>query len=227
MRKKSILWILLDLVFLIVFNVVFFVAGGTGHSASVWLAYGFIHLAYLMVVLTPFLIRKSRSAAVFGFSIHSISSAYFLAEFAVGVIFILLKLESIKVPLIVQVVLAGAYAAILLSHLIANESTADSLKRQERETDFIKSSASRVKVLIGKGGDKKTDKLIEKAYDALHASPTRSSEAVRPLEKQITDSIAALENAVKAQESRQIKDCSEKIISLTDERNRLLRVANR
>ena len=34
MNKKRTLWILLDLVFLIVFNVVFFVAGGTDHPAS-------------------------------------------------------------------------------------------------------------------------------------------------------------------------------------------------
>ena len=70
MNKKSVLWILLDLVFLAVFNTVFFVAGGTDHTASVWISYGFIHFAYLMVLVTPFLIRKSSSAAVFGFSLY-------------------------------------------------------------------------------------------------------------------------------------------------------------
>ena len=40
MNKKSILFILLDLVFLAVFNTVFFVVGGTNHPASVWVAYG-------------------------------------------------------------------------------------------------------------------------------------------------------------------------------------------
>ena len=59
MRKKNVLWILLDLVFLIVFNVVFFVAGGTDHPASVWISYGFIHFSYIMLLITPILIRKS------------------------------------------------------------------------------------------------------------------------------------------------------------------------
>ena len=110
MNKKSALWIILDLVFLIVFNTVFFVAGGFEHPASVWLSYGFIHFAYLMVIATPFLIRKSSSAAVFGFSLYSISSTYFLVEFIVGLIFVFLRQESVKAALIVQVIIAGIYA---------------------------------------------------------------------------------------------------------------------
>ena len=90
--KKNVLWILLDLVFLIVFNTVFFVAGGTDHNASVWISYGFIHLSYILLIITPFLIRKSSSAAVFGFSLYSISSTYFLVEFIVGVIFCLINM---------------------------------------------------------------------------------------------------------------------------------------
>ena len=46
MKKKIALWIILDLIFLIVFNTVFFVAGGADHPASVWISYGFIHFAY-------------------------------------------------------------------------------------------------------------------------------------------------------------------------------------
>ena len=68
MSKKGILWILLDLIFLAVFNAIFFVAIETKQPASVWIAYGFIHFAYLMVIATPLLIRKSSSASVFGFS---------------------------------------------------------------------------------------------------------------------------------------------------------------
>ena len=63
MNKKSILYILLDLVFLAVFNTVFFVVGGTNHPASVWAAYGFIHFSYIMVLVTPFLVRKNSNAA--------------------------------------------------------------------------------------------------------------------------------------------------------------------
>ena len=129
MSKKSILWILLDLIFLAVFNAIFFVAIETKQPASVWISYGFIHFSYLMVIATPLLIRKSSSASVFGFSLYSISATYFFIEFVLGVIFILIKPESYKFTLIVQIIIAAIYLIMLISHMIANEATADSIER--------------------------------------------------------------------------------------------------
>jgi len=66
MVKKTVLWIILDLIFLAIFNAMFFILGGREHNVSVWLSYAFIHFAYLMLILTPILIRKGKSAVVFG-----------------------------------------------------------------------------------------------------------------------------------------------------------------
>ncbi len=226
MNKKSILWILLDLIFLAVFNTVFFVAGGFEHTASVWISYGFIHFAYLMVLVTPFLIRKSSSAAVFGFSLYSISSTYFLLEFVVGLIFIFMKSESYKAALIVQVIIAGIYAVLLLSHLIANEHTADSVERHEEEVAYIKTASSRVKALVGKANDKKANKEIEKAYDTLHSSPSKTIATVRSIEANVMNKVAELEGVVSEQDTAAIITVSGEIVALMEERNRKLRLSN-
>jgi len=225
MNKKSVLWILLDLVFLAVFNTVFFVAGGTDHTASVWISYGFIHFAYLMVLVTPFLIRKSSSAAVFGFSLYSISSTYFLLEFVVGLIFIFMKSESYKASLIVQVIVAGIYAVLLLSHLIANEHTADSVEQHEEEVAYIKTASSRVKALIGKANDKKANKEIEKAYDMLHSSPSKTVATVRSIESNVMNKVAELEGAVSDQDTAMIITTAGEIVALMEERNRKIRLS--
>ena len=226
MNKKSVLWILLDLVFLIVFNTVFFVAGGMSHVPSVWIAYGFIHFSYIMVLVTPFLIRKSSSAAVFGFSIYSISATYFFVEFIVGAFFIILKQDSYKPSLITQIIIAGTYAVILLSHLLANEHTADSVERHETEVAYIKSAASKVKLLMGKMNDKKANKEIEKAYDALHSSPTKSNNTVRDIETNIKLKIDELESAVSTQNATKVQEISTALISLIQDRNQKLRQQN-
>lgn len=225
MNKKSILYILLDLVFLVVFNTVFFVAGGTEHPASVWISYGFIHFSYLMILVTPFLIRKSSSAAVFGFSLYSISSTYFFVEFIAGLIFIFISSESYKPALVVQIVIAGIYAILLLSHLIANESTADSIERHEDEVAYIKNAASKVKLLVGKATDKKANKEIEKAYDLLHSSPTRSNSSVKSIESDILDKIEELKNAVNTDNSTSIISLCKEIIRLTEERNSIIKTS--
>lgn len=226
MKKKSVLWIILDLIFVAIFNIVFFVLGGGQHPASVWISYGFIHFAYLMVVITPFLIRKSSSAAVFGFSLYSISSVYFLIEFVVGIVFIFLKSDSYKAALVVQIILAGLYAILLISHLIANESTADSVERHEDEVAFIKDVSSRVKSLVGKSGDKKANKEVEKAYDLLHSSPSKSIATVKLLEDQIRNKITELEGAVASNDTAKIITYAGELTNMAEERNRRIRTSS-
>lgn len=226
MNKKSILYILLDLVFLAVFNTVFFVVGGMEHPASVWISYGFIHFAYLMVLATPFLTRKSSSASVFGFALYSVSSVYFIIEFIVGLIFIFVRSDSFKASLVAQVIIAGIYAVMLLSNMIANEHTADSIERHEDEVAYIKNASSRVKLLVGKASEKKANKEIEKVYDLLHSSPTRSMATVKFLEEQIINKVSELENAVSSNSTSQIITVTGEIASMIEERNRKLRIAN-
>lgn len=219
MNKKLVLWILLDLIFLIVFNTVFFTAGGFDYPTSAWLSYLFIHFAYIMVLATPFLIRKSNSSAVFTFSVGSISSTYFLIEFVVGVIFIFLKRENIRLALIVQIIIAGAYAIVLLSHLLANERTADSVERREKEVTFIKVASSMVKNLIDKSDNKKSRKEIERVYDLLHSSPTWTNANVNYLEMEIQDYILELESAVMVKDDEAIINISEALIKIVRQRN--------
>lgn len=223
--KKNVLWALLDLVFLAVFNAVFFILGGFEHPASVWVSYGFIHFAYVMILLTPFLGRKGSQAALFGFTIYSISSTYFFVEFVAGLVFILMKSESIKASLVTQIIIAGLYAVILLSNLIANEHTADTVERKESEVEYINMASSKVRTLINIVTDKKAAKAIEKAYDALHASPTKSSEVVHSLEMQILNLISELEEAVSQKESERIISISGEIMSLVNVRNQKLRLS--
>ena len=182
MNKKNFLWVILDLIFLVIFNVVFFVISGTEHPASVWISYGFIHLAYIMLLITPKLIRKSSSSSVFGFSLYSISSTYFLVEFIIGVIFIFAKPESYKVSLVVQIITFGIYAAMLISHMIANEYTADNIERHELELQYVKNCSAQLKGIMNQVEDKNIKKKVEKAYDTLHSSPVRSNNTARDYE---------------------------------------------
>ena len=226
MNKKSILYILLALVFLIVFNTVFFVVGGAVHPASVWISYGFIHFSYLMVIVTQLLIRKSSSAAVFGFSLHFVSTAYFFLEFIIGLVFVFVRSESYTAALVVQVIIAGIYAAMLISNMIANEYTADSVEQHESEVAYIKNAASRIKLLMGKASDKKANREIERAYDILHSSPSRSIATVSYLEEEINDKVSDLEDAVSADKTEAIIAIAGELVAKTEERNRKLQIAN-
>ena len=223
MDKKRFLWIILDLVFLIVFNVVFFVAGGTKHEASVWISYGFIHFAYIMMLITPLLVKKSTNTAVLGFPLYSISSAYFLVAFIVGLIFIFTHPESYKMSLIVQVIIAGIYAIMLISNMIANEHTAESVERHEMELRYVKDASAHLKSIMDSVSDKAMRKKIERLYDLLHSSPAKSNSTVRDYELAVLDHIDALENDLSRGDIPAANATISKIERNASERNRRLK----
>lgn len=223
MDKKRFLWIILDLVFLIVFNVVFFVAGGTKHEATVWISYGFIHFAYIMMLITPFLVKKSTNTAVLGFPLYSISSAYFLVAFIVGLIFIFTHPESYKMSLIVQVIIAGIYAIMLISNMIANEHTAESVERHEMELRYVKDASAHLKSIMDSVSDKAMRKKIERLYDLLHSSPAKSNSTVRDYELAVLDHIDALENDLSRGDIPAANATISKIERNASERNRRLK----
>ncbi|MBQ8903826.1 MAG: hypothetical protein IJY73_05995, partial [Oscillospiraceae bacterium] len=154
--------------------------------------------------------------------LYSISSAYFMIEFVVGLIFVLLRLESYKPALIVQIIIAGLYAIMLISNLLANESTADSIEKHEAEVDYIKTTSAKVKGLMDRMSDKKANKQIEKLYDMLHASPAKSSPAVKDIEIEIADRVEGLEVKVRKDLAEDVIKICDEIISLAEERNRTL-----
>lgn len=223
MSKQSVLWALLDLVFLAVFNVVFFVAGGTDHPASVWLAYAFIHFAYLMVIATPLLIRGGSATAVFGFSLYSLAGYYFIAELIVGTVFIFLAQEDMRLSLVVQVIMAGVYLALLFSHMLANEKTAESQLRKEAEVAVIKTASSKLQGLLNASDDKETTRLIRKLYDTVKASPTRTSAAASQYEYALLDSIDAMEQAAIRGDSISLANSASSAMDAITKRNRALR----
>lgn len=226
LNKKSVLWLILDLIFLVIFNIVFFVIGGAEHPVSVWISYCFIHFAYLMLLVTPKL-RKSSSSAVFGFSLYSISSTYFLIALVTGVVFILVRSESYKVSLVVQVIIAGIYAIMLISHMIANEHTADSIECHEMELQYVKECSARLKGVMNCVEDKKVKKQIEKAYDLIHGSQVKSNNSARDYELMVMDMIEVLEQNISRNDLIAASTTIEKIIRNADERNRRGRLGKR
>jgi len=226
MKKTTVLWIILDLIFLIIFNAVFFLIGGVNHNLSVWLSYGFIHFAYFMLLFTPLLIRGGKSAAVFGFSLYSISSVYFLVEFAIGIVFVLISPESYKIALLVQLCLAGLFGIILISNMIANEHTADNEKKRQCQIEYVKKASTKIKVILDRINDKEERKKVEMVYDAINSSPVKSHPNMEEMESRILILINELDDAVSKINKKNTISLADTLLSAVNERNICLRNMN-
>ena len=226
MTKINVLWLILDSIFLIGFNVFFFVLGGTDHNLSVWISYGFIHLAYILLLLTPKLVRGGKSRAIFGFTLYVISSAYFLVQLFIGTIFILIAPASINAALLTQLAIAGLYGIILIINMIANERTADVEEKRQYEIDFVKNASVRVKALTGNIKDRKARKKVESVYDAIYSSPVKSHPNLAQMENYILASINELEVAVSSGDDDKIVSLASALLSEVNERNMKLKTLN-
>ena len=74
--------------------------------------------------------------------------------------------------------------------------------------------------------DKKAKKAVERAYDTLRSSPTRTDMSVYGLETEAMNKLEDLEDAVAAQNVDAIITVAMEIVSLMDERNRKLKILN-
>ena len=116
--------------------------------------------------------------------------------------------------------MAAIFLALALANLIANEHTADSVERREAELQYVKESSAKLHSVLQQITDRATAKKVERVYDLIHSSLSRSSAAVRSLEQQIINEIELL---AAQNETEQIVSSADKIYRLADERNRQLK----
>ena len=192
MNRKNTLWLLLDSIFVIVFNVVFFIAGGAKLGASAWVSYGFIHFAYLTLILLSQLELKNIAGNTLGLASYSLLLIHFIATFLIGVVFILLNLRSYKPGLIVHIIITAIFCFLFIVNTLANDRTTAEETRHKAELLYIKDSSAMLEEIMDLTEDKTINRKIEELYDLIHASPARSNRDAREFEMEVMDSIERL-----------------------------------
>ena len=225
-KKVNVLWLILYLIFLAIFNTFFFLFGETPRNASVWLSYGFVHFAYFILMATPLLTRKGKSSAVFGFALYSVSATYFIIALILGVIFILIAPESYTATLLVQLSVAGLYGVILIANMIANERTTEAEEIRQIETSYIKNAAVQLKGVLNRVKDKEAARKVEQAYDAVNSSPIKSHPNLAQMEHRVLTLIDELDDVVSKNDKPNIISAAESLLTAINERNHRLKNFN-
>ena len=114
---------------LILFNVLFFVIAGSVHPRSVWISFAWIQLAFVLLITTPWLSRRTENGPVYRITLALISGTYCLVEFVIGMVVIALHPETVKWPVVAQVIPFCIYLFALLGDLLFIEYAADSDER--------------------------------------------------------------------------------------------------
>lgn len=227
-RTRTI-WIALGSVFLIVYNVCFFLLTENtnwfpnGRTAAMWVNYGCLHFAYLFLILSPFLIPHNVVKETVAPATISVFLRFFGIELVVAGV-----LTGLNVPLVytivIQTIIIAFYVARICIMLLADTDTAEKEQRHEQELLYVKTAEAQLRPFLMSLTDKSTIRKVEQTYDYIRTSPVRSCRQVQLLELQILDKICLLVNMA---DNGQIGQISDEILKLAKKRNQQLLILNK
>ena len=219
---------ILTMVFPVVFNLLFFTLPVRRDTAS-WICWGFIHLAYLLLLTAIFYTGSSRRQFQNRAAIAMRIWSYFLAELVVGSLLIILNtlmiirfIDLSWASFIIQLLLFGVFFIIALSMLLANRHDEEVELVNAKERQFIQGSTETMRALLDKGPSQKANKAIETVYDKLRTSPTASCPEAKQIEAQIRSKLETLNNLSSEEE---ILGITSEILDLIQTRNSVLQMS--
>ena len=225
MSKRNILTIILDSIFVVAFNILFFVNGGTSHKASVWTCYVFLHFSYLMILLTPTIEAKGKTASLSKLTTYSISFAYFLIELVFSNVVFFSEFNHPKTVISIQTILTAIYLVVLLSNVLVNDSIANKKTSHDIKNDFIKTISAKTKYIESITNDVTLKNKINNLYYTIHSSPSKTSTEVAIYEEKIMNLLNLLEESTAHSDVLKSREQILEIEQLINKRNFMLKTS--
>lgn len=223
--KGNIISAIFFLLFIAVFNIIFFLLCGTDNLPSVWLSYGFIHFAYLTIVMLPLFQTKEASFYLTA-TLYPFSITYFILELITGIVFIVLKLDSLLWPLIIQLVLWFLFMLAIFGNAWANESTSQSLETRRQDMYKFQSNRMEIKKLLTYAKSPEIRKSILECYDRLDTSNSRQTAESQTIDMEISEHISSIKRNLMAGQEEQTLPLLNILKGLIEERKVTLKYIN-
>lgn len=190
--KSVFLKLIIGLIFLFLFNSLFFLLGGTEHTTTEWVCYGFIHAAYLCLLCTPLLCNAEKGETVLSASLYLRALFYFFTELFIGIGFLWYNSESPLWPAIVQGFFLALFIILQLMSVLANDATKASLAKQRQERIYIRSLADDILNAMRQVNDPLLRKQMTSVYETIKNSSIESFPEAVDTELELENSVNTL-----------------------------------
>ena len=221
--KTIILKTVVALVFLALFNVLFFVLGGTEQSQVNWVSYGFIHAAYLSLLATPLFKARGKGIMVLTASLYLRAAFYFTAELVLGIIFIAIQPEKVTWPLIIQSVMLAFFLVMQLMSVMANDATETAIQKQRTESAYIRTMAMQVKSALRDIEDESLRNHVTRCYESLNNCSIETFPETQDAELRLRNAVEMLCTAIEEKDRAQIEAKAKCVTHALQTRNDIIR----
>lgn len=224
--KTTLIRIVFTLVFLVVFNTLFFLLSGTDNPTSVWVSYAYIHVAYFTILFLPVLKTKGDASYYLSSVLYGQAITYFLLELIAGVVFIIYRMESPVWSLVVQTALWLIFVVLILGNAWANQATAQSLEKRKQDIDAYQSMRMSLKRLMAKTDKPELKRQIADCSDKLEASSSRQTQESEKIDIEIEQTIASLRQSITGDDVEESTSLARQLAGLIEERKTILKYSH-
>lgn len=224
--KTTLIRIVFTLVFLVVFNTLFFLLSGTDNPTSVWVSYAYIHVAYFTILFLPVLKTKGDASYYLSSVLYGQAITYFILELIAGVVFIVYRMESPVWSLVVQTALWLIFVVLILGNAWANQATAQSLEKRKQDIDAYQSMRMSLKRLMAKTDKPELKRLIADCSDKLEASSSRQTQESEKIDIEIEQAIASLRQSLTGDDIEESTSLARQLAGLIEERKTILKYSH-
>ena len=222
MNSKQIMRTVVYIGYIIIYNLIFFMKGGMDSSTAGWIAYGFVWLAILISYIAPLYCKNYKRIPENLVTNYTFSWIYSAVTIVFNAIVILLKIKSVPLTLILNLIFVVLYLQQLFYSLRVNYEVETNLERTDAERQFVRDVSKKLQMCRQMTDDAALKKEIEKAYDAVRSCPLKSNDMAMNYEIKIIGLIDTLESKMDNNQNQEVPGIVQDILSNVKKRNAML-----
>ena len=222
MNSKQIMRTVVYIGYIIIYNLIFFMKGGMDSSVAGWIAYGFVWLAILISYIAPLYCKNYKRIPENLVTNYTFSWIYSAVTIVFNAIVILLKIKSVPLTLILNLIFVVFYLQQLFYSLRVNYEVETNLERTDAERQFVRDVSKKLQMCRQMTDDAALKKEIEKAYDAVRSCPLKSNDMAMNYEIKIIGLVDTLESKMDNNQNQEIPGILQDILNNVKKRNAML-----
>lgn len=222
MNSKQIMRTVVYIGYIIIYNLIFFMKGGMDSSTAGWIAYGFVWLAILISYIAPLYCKNYKRIPENLVTNYTFSWIYSAVTIVFNAIVILLKIKSVPLTLILNLIFVVLYMQQLFYSLRVNYEVETNLERTDAERQFVRDVSKKLQMCRQMTDDATLKKEIEKAYDAVRSCPLKSNDMAMNYEIKIIGLTDTLESKMDNNQNQEVPGIVQDILSNVKKRNAML-----
>ena len=222
MNSKQIMRTVVYIGYIIIYNLIFFMKGGMDSSVAGWIAYGFVWLAILISYIAPLYCKNYKRIPENLVTNYTFSWIYSAATIVFNALVILLKIKSVPLTLILNLIFVVLYLQQLFYSLRVNYEVETNLERTDAERQFVRDVSKKLQMCRQMTDDAALKKEIEKAYDAVRSCPLKSNDMAMNYEIKIIGLVDTLESKMDNNQNQEILGIVQDILNNVNKRNAML-----